>query len=116
MGRILLEGMKFRVNIGTTIQERNQGNDITVDISYNCDTLTSGLSDNLKDAVDYSLIYDVIKKETFKPCNLIENLAYRMLHSVKIQFPEISDITLKLYKYYPAVDGELEKSGIILQG
>jgi hypothetical protein len=39
-----------------------------------------------------------------------------MLHSVKIQFPEISDITLKLYKYYPAVDGELEKSGIILQG
>ena len=113
MGKIILEGMKFRANIGTTKEERDLGNDLTISLSFKCDTLTSGISDDLKDATDYSLVYQNVKKETLIPCNLIENLAYRIMESLKRDFPNISGIDLKIYKHYPPIEGgNLEKSGI----
>ena len=112
MGKIILNGMKFRTNIGTTEKERNEGNDITINLSYQTDTVKPGLSDNLEDAVDYSLIFQAVKKETLTPCNLIENLAHRILRRLKTEFPQISEIKLQLFKHYPQVDGELEYSGI----
>ena len=39
MGKIILNGMKFRTHIGTTEEERNAGNDITINLSYSTDTL-----------------------------------------------------------------------------
>ena len=116
MGKIILEGMKFYANIGTTEEERNKGNDITINLSFKCDTLTAGISDNLSDATDYSLGYQAVKAETLTPCNLIENLAYRIMQRLKNDFPKISGIELKLYKHYPKIEGgNLEKSGIELK-
>jgi dihydroneopterin aldolase len=112
MGRIILNGIKFRANIGTTNEERQRGNDITINLSYSTDTLKPGLTDDLNDAVDYSLIFQAVKKETLTPCNLIENLAHRILTRLKKEFPQISDVKLQLFKHYPQVDGELECSGI----
>jgi dihydroneopterin aldolase len=114
MGRIILEGMKFFSHIGTSEEEREAGNEITVNLSYKTDTQTPALSDNLNDAVDYSLIYQTVKNETLTPCNLIENLAWRIMKSLQKNFPEISEIELQLFKHYPRVDGKLEKSGIVL--
>lgn len=47
MGRIKLEGMKFRANIGVTELERAAGNDVEVSVSYDCDTDSPGLSDRI---------------------------------------------------------------------
>ncbi|MCR5453388.1 MAG: dihydroneopterin aldolase [Bacteroidales bacterium] len=116
MGTIKLEGMKFRANIGTTEQERAAGNDVEVSVSYCCDTETPGLSDRLEDAVDYSLIYDAVAAEMRKECNLIENAAMRILLNLKENFPLISNITVTLCKYYPAVAGSLEKSVVEVKG
>lgn len=112
MGKIILNGMKFRTHIGTTEEERNAGNDITINLSYSTDTLTPGISDDLNDAVDYSLIFQAVKKETLTPCNLIENLAHRILTRLQKEFPQISEVKLQLFKHYPQVDGNLECSGI----
>ena len=106
--------MKFFAHIGTTDAERNQGSDITVNLSYDTETLKAGLSDDLSDAVDYSKIYDTVKHEMSVPCNLIENLAHRIMRELEKKFPTISYIELTLYKHYPKLDGCLEKSGIIL--
>lgn len=115
MGKIILKGMKFRVNIGTTDNERAAGSDVTINLTYNCNTLRAGMSDNLADAVDYSRVFSSIKDETRMPCNLIENLAHRIMGRLKVDFPEISDLKLTLFKSYPAVEGELEMSGIELE-
>lgn len=116
MGVIRLEGMKFRANIGTTAVERAAGNDVEVSVSYSCDTLTPGLSDRLEDAVDYSLVFDAVAAEMAKECNLIENAAMRILLSLKDKFPLISNVTVTLCKYYPAVAGRLEKSVVEVRG
>ena len=114
MGRIVLDGMKFFSHIGTTGAERDKGSEVTVDLSYVTETSKAGETDDLSDAVDYSKVYETVKKETEIPCNLIENLAHRIMKSLKRDFPTVSYIELKLFKHYPQVDGCLEKSGIIL--
>ena len=116
MGRIKLEGMKFRANIGVTEKERAAGNDVEVSVSYDCDTDLPGLSDRIEDALDYVAVYDVVAAEVKKECNLIENAAMRILLSIKREFPSISNITVVFCKYYPAVSGTLSKSIIELRG
>lgn len=114
MGRITLEGMKFRGHIGTTAEERAAGNDFEITVSYDCDTLTPGLSDRLEDAVDYSMIFDAVGREMAVECQLIENLGYRIMRSLEDGFPAISNILLRIRKKYPAVAGQLECSVIEL--
>jgi len=116
MGRITLEGMRFRAHVGTTAEERAAGNDFVVTVGYDCDTLTPGLSDNLADAVDYSMIFDAVGQEMAVECNLIENLGHRILDRLTHGFPAISNIYVRICKKYPAVAGELECSVIELQG
>jgi dihydroneopterin aldolase len=110
MGVIRLEGMKFRAHVGTTAQERANGNDVDVSVSYDCDTDTPGRTDNLEDAVDYAMVYDAVAKEVGVECNLIENMAHRILLSIKNNFPELSNILVVVRKHYPAVSGSLECS------
>jgi dihydroneopterin aldolase len=116
MGRIKLEGMKFRANIGVTQAERTAGNDVVVSVGYDCDTDLPGRTDCLEDAVDYSLVYEAVASEMKKECNLIENAAMRILLRIKKEFPMISNIGVRLCKYYPAVAGHLEKSVIEVRG
>lgn len=116
MGRIKLEGMKFRANIGVTELERAAGNDVEVSVSYDCDTDSPGLSDRIEDALDYVLVYDAVAEEMKKKCNLIENAAMRILLSIKKKFPMISNITVKFCKYYPVVSGRLNRSVVEIRG
>lgn len=116
MGKIKLEGMKFRANIGVTELERAAGNDVEVSVSYDCDTDSPGLSDRIEDALDYVLVYDAVAEEMKKECNLIENAAMRILLSIKKKFPMISNITVKFCKYYPVVSGTLSRSVIEIRG
>lgn len=114
MGRITLEGMRFRGHIGTTSEERAAGNDFEITVGYDCDTATPGLSDRLEDAVDYSMIFDTVGEEMAVECSLIENLAHRIMRRLTEEYPAISNIHLKIRKKYPAVAGQLECSVIEL--
>lgn len=116
MGRITLEGMRFRAHVGTSAVERAAGCDFVVTVGYDCDTHTPGLSDRLEDAVDYSEIFDAVGQEMAVECNLIENLGHRVLSRLESSFPAISNIYVRICKKYPAVAGELECSVIELRG
>ena len=116
MGTIRLEGMKFRAHVGTTAEERAAGNDVDVSVSYDCDTWTPGMSDRLEDAVDYSMVYDAVADEMAVECNLIENVAHRILLRLKRDFPVISNIGVIVRKHYPAVSGSLECSVVEVWG
>lgn len=116
MGTIRLEGMKFRAHVGTTDEERRAGNDVEVTVYYDCDTETPGISDNLNDAVDYSKIYDAVAWEMLVECNLIENIAHRILMRIKREFTDISNIGVIVRKHYPAVAGRLECSVVEVKG
>ena len=108
--------MKFRAHVGTTDAERMAGSDVDVTVYYDCDTETPGISDCLDDAVDYSKIYDAVAWEMLVECNLIENIAHRILMRLKKNFAGISNVGVVVRKHYPAVAGALECSVVEVKG
>lgn len=108
-----MEGMRFRGHVGTTEAERLAGNDFVVTVGYDTDTARPGKSDRLEDSVDYSRVFDVVGREFLPECNLIENLAHRIMDSLLAEFsPQIWNVGVRVCKKYPAVDGQLEQSVI----
>lgn len=110
-----MEGMRFRGHVGTTAQERAAGNDFVVTLGYDTDTSKAGLSDSLSDAVDYSKVFESVGLEFRVECCMIENLAHRIMSRVIADFsPLIWNVSLRICKRYPSVDGQLEQSVIEL--
>jgi dihydroneopterin aldolase len=74
--RIFVEGLLIRAIHGDTPVERTEPQDFLVDISIAFDASVSGVSDKLRDTVDYGQLRDVAKRVfAGAPCNLLEHLA-----------------------------------------
>ncbi|MBQ3618493.1 MAG: dihydroneopterin aldolase [Bacteroidales bacterium] len=116
MGRIILNDMRFHSPIGVSEQEKSQGNDFSVNISFEADIVRPGISDNLNDAVDYCAVYNLIKEEMMQPANLIENVVHRILQRIRLEIPHIGRIKLDIFKHNPPVGGPVAYSGISVEG
>jgi dihydroneopterin aldolase len=97
--------MRFHASHGVTEEERLIGGTFLADISYTIDT-DAVETDCIEDTIDYAEIYDLIKKEMMKSSKLIEHVAGRIMKAVKNKFPQISEITVKISKLNPPVNGE----------
>lgn len=107
--------MQFRSPIGVSEEERANGNDFSVTISFEADVVRPGITDNINDAVDYSIVYRLIKDEMHQPACLIENAAHRILQRIRLEMPTIGRIRLDIRKHNPPVGGPVEYSSIVIE-
>ncbi|MEA3450991.1 MAG: dihydroneopterin aldolase, partial [Bacteroidota bacterium] len=89
------------------------GNRFNIDIRIKVDIEKAGESDKLKDALDYVEIYQTIKEEMQKKCNLVENVSARVKSSIFEKFPQALGITLKITKLSPKIGGMVDEMSII---
>jgi dihydroneopterin aldolase len=73
--RILLQGMVFYGYHGVNPQEKELGQSFVVDVELEVDLTVPGRSDDLKDTVDYSQVYQVAKE-------MVEGASRNLLESV----------------------------------
>ena len=114
IGTIELEGMEFRAHHGCLDREKVVGNDFVVDFRGDVDMAAAMESDNLEDAVNYALIYDVVAEEMAKPSDLLEHVAGRIVKALKDRFPEFERFSVRVSKKRPPVDGIVQWSRITL--
>lgn len=114
IGTLELEGMEFRANHGCLKRERIVGNDFLVDFIGKVDMTAASESDNLDDAVNYALIYDVIAEEMAVPSNLLEHVAGRIVRRIQAEFPQLISFSVRVSKKRPPVDGIVQWSRITL--
>ena len=114
IGTIELEGMQFRANHGCLETEKIAGNDFVVDFKGRVEMATAIESDNLEDAVNYALIYNVVKEEMAKPSNLLEHVAGRIVKAIAAEFPQFVTFSVTVSKKRPPVDGIVQWSKISL--
>ena len=114
IGILELEGMEFRANHGCLERERIVGNDFVVDFRGEMDMSAAAESDNLEDAVNYALIYDVIADEIAKPSDLLEHVAGRIVKALEERFPEFISFSVRVSKRRPPVSGIVQWSRITL--
>ena len=71
-------------------------------------------TDALREAIDYSVIYELIRAEMEIPANLLEHLASRILDSITRHFPRIEYAEVTVTKYNPPLPGKVESSSVTL--
>lgn len=99
MDRIYLTGISAFAFHGVYENERREGQKFSVDLVLDVDLYPAGVSDDLKDSVDYSVIARVAHEELVgDPCNLIEAVAERIAGRILKDFESVQAVTVKLHK------------------
>ena len=114
MGIIQLEGIEFYSFHGCYKEERIVGSKFIVDVIIETDCSKPAETDNIKDALNYQIVYDLIKKEMLIKSHLLENIAKRILDTLYVQFNQIEKATIKISKINPPIGGKINKISLIL--
>ena len=114
MGKILLEGMEFFAYHGVYQEEREKDQNFSIDLEIDTDYSKACYSDKLEDAIDYVEIYELVKAEMEIPSSLLENVAQRIIDSIRENFEQIEFIKVKITKLQPPISGKLKGIGIEL--
>lgn len=114
MGKIEIEGMEFYAFHGHFAEEQIVGNKFLLDICIETKTSKAEKSDSLHDALDYQVVYRIIKEQMEIKSYLLENIASRILDALYSKFNTIEKATLKVSKINPPMGGQIEKVSITL--
>lgn len=114
MGLIEIEGMEFYAYHGHFIEEQVVGNKFTLNVSIETNCKLAGKTDDLKDALDYQKVYNLIKKEMEKKSFLLENICERILDTLYHEFTTIQRATIKVSKINPPMGGQIKKVSVTM--
>ena len=114
IGTIELEGMEFKAYHGCLEREKVVGNDFVVDFRGEMDMSAAAESDDLRDAVNYAEIYEVIKEEMAKPSDLLEHVTGRIVKALEEKFPQFISFSVRVSKKRPPVSGVVQWSRITM--
>lgn len=105
MAIIGLEGMIFHSKHGVFPEEEILGARYEVDVFITTSIQKSGVTDQLSDTIDYSKIYQLIKKKMQERYKLLEYLAYQLAHEIKQSDDRIQKVQIKISKLHPPLGG-----------
>lgn len=114
IGTIELEGMEFKAYHGCLEREKVVGNDFVVDFRGEMDMSAAAESDDLRDAVNYAEIYEVIKEEMARPSDLLEHVTGRIVKALEEKFPQFISFSVRVSKKRPPVSGVVQWSRITM--
>jgi len=112
MCTIEIEAMEFYAYHGHYEIEQIVGNRFLLDLRLEVDGDAARKSDNLKDAVNYQLVYQLIKDEMLKKSYLLENIAGRILDRLYRDVQGIQKATIKVRKMNPPMGGQIKSVSI----
>ncbi|MBQ1894145.1 MAG: dihydroneopterin aldolase [Clostridiales bacterium] len=106
MAIIRMCDMEFYGYTGCLPEEKENGQVFIVSVVMECPGLEGCITDRLEDTVDYSKVYDTVKKTTERSdCNLIEFLANEIARKVLRVSDRIGRVTVTVSKPDAPIDG-----------
>ncbi|NQV01330.1 MAG: dihydroneopterin aldolase [Bacteroidia bacterium] len=114
MGKILLEGMEFFAYHGCFHEEQIIGTRFVVEIELEVDTAKAEVTDHLEDTVNYQSVYGLVRHEMEQKSQLIEHVGRRILDAIKITFPGITSLQVRISKVNPPLGGKVKQVTCVL--
>jgi dihydroneopterin aldolase len=114
MGLIQIENMEFYSFHGHFREEQIVGNKFILDLTIETDMKIPSESDNLRDAVDYQRLYQIIKLQMDKKSHLLEHIAGRIIDSIYAEMTGIQKVTVKVSKMNPPMGGKIGSVSILM--
>jgi dihydroneopterin aldolase len=110
---IHLHHLEFFAFHGLYEEERIVGNNfmVSIDVDFESDDIISSISDT----IDYSVVYEIVKKRMLIPTDLIEVVAEEISNAIHKDFPQIKQIKIFIQKSNPPVIGFKGSVGVSLQ-
>lgn len=115
IAKIQLEKMHFYAFHGVSLQEKKVGNQFVVDVLLTASLEEAIEQDELEGTIDYSKVYEIVKKEMMISSNLLEHVAGRIIRHVKMSFPQITEIEVAVTKKHPPFGGDVRGASVILK-
>lgn len=107
ISKILLENVKIHAFHGVLPEEKIIGTYFIVNLTLYADLWKASATDDLKDTVNYADINDILHEEMKIPSQLLEHVAGRIMDRIEREFPQVSQITIKITKTNPPMQGEM---------
>ncbi|MGE5390228.1 MAG: dihydroneopterin aldolase [Deltaproteobacteria bacterium] len=115
MDKIIAKGMRFIGCHGVLSEEKTEPQVFIVDLELFLDLRPAEQEDNLELTVDYSQIYEMVKKIVEeKSFNLIEALAGNIAAQIIERFP-VQSAGVTVYKPQAPVQGEFDYFAVSIQ-
>jgi len=101
MDRILLEGIRLDIRVGTTEEERSEPQLCGLDLMVEADLKAAGRSGDLKHTVNYAAIFRLIEAHcTQNSFTLLEEMGQQICDRIFDQYP-VESIKLTIRKLKP---------------
>jgi 7,8-dihydroneopterin aldolase/epimerase/oxygenase len=114
MGIIRIEDMEFYAFHGHFREEQIIGNKFLVDLTIETDMTQPSESDNLKDAVNYQKVYEIVKRQMEIKSHLLEHIAGRIIKAIYAELGGISKVTVKISKLNPPMGGRIGAVSVVI--
>jgi 7,8-dihydroneopterin aldolase/epimerase/oxygenase len=114
MAQLNLENMEFYAYHGHYTEENRIGGRFRVDVAIETDTAKAAASDELSDAIDYSRVYELVKKEMGQVSHLLEHITGRIAKAIRAEFLQINQVTVTVSKLNPTVGGKMDRFSVTI--
>jgi len=115
MGIISIEDMEFYSFHGHFKEERIVGNKFLVSVTLETDMKVPSESDNLNDAVNYQLVYEIVKLQMKEKSHLLEHIAGRIINAIYTELERVQNVTVKVSKMNPPMGGKIGSVSVIMR-
>jgi len=103
---VRLINMVFYAHHGVLREEHTVGAKYEVDAELCFDYSDAARNDDITKTIDYGAVYRKIREAlTLRKFFLIEAVAYEIAHDLILDFPVIDQVTIRVRKRNPPVDG-----------
>lgn len=116
MGTISLEGLEFFAYHGYYPEEQRIGNKYALDITVVTDFVEAAQSDKLSETVNYEKIYSIASKVMKEPAKLLEHIGFKVIEDIRLEYPLIEKVLVKVSKFNPPVGGVCTRAVITIEG
>lgn len=114
MGVIELENMEFFAFHGCFREEQIVGNSFMVNVKLEGNFSVPAESDNIADAVNYQIIFNLVKEQMSVTSHLLEHVAKRILDAIYEKYPDLDKASVKVSKVNPPLGGQTQQVSVTL--
>jgi dihydroneopterin aldolase len=115
MGQIRLNGMEFYAYHGCYCEEQLIGNHFQVDMTMDADMKKASDSDDLRDALNYAEVYEIVRQEMAIRSHLLEHVSGRVLNRLFESFPQLNRAEVCITKLNPPISGKMQGVSVCQQ-
>ena len=107
MGSVILNDIRIYAFHGCMKEEARIGSDYIVNLVVDTNMEEASRSDELKDAVDYVKLLDIVKEEMSIRSKLLEHVAQRIIDQVMKNFARVDTVYITVAKQNPPIKGDI---------